>query len=462
MPKHLEYDERKRIEFLLSCGAKVSHIAAELGRPSSTVVREIITRRTNSDKRYACSNRLCVHFDTCKRRIFTGFRQNLRKNQTRCFEFCPDFFEAHCNRHTQSPYVCNGCANEHNCPLKKKFYFAKIAQANYEGTLVNSRQGVQIDEEKLKEMNEILSLCIRKGQSVRNIIVNNPTIFEDVKERTIYDWINNGLLEIKRHEQPFACSRKPRQKTKKEIKTTAKCRVGRTYDEMKAWLGEHPEIIPCELDTVIGSISGKVLYTMIFPETGLSLAFIRNSKTKQTTVRLFNMLWEMAGKSLFQKLFAAILTDNGGEFANPYMIENWRPDQIHNPTRIESRGIRVWFTDPYSPTQKPHIERVHEEFQRILQKGVSFNSLTQESVDLVMSHINSYTRLSIFNKTPWELFVDRYGSEGRDFLAKLNIHKVQPNDVTLRPNLLGETFEKLAEKVILRKAGVLPTTGTGK
>jgi transposase InsO family protein len=71
------------------------------------------------------------------------------------------------------------------------------------------------------------------------------------------------------------------------------------------------------------------------------------------------MLWEKAGAKLFRKLFAAILTDNGTEFSDPDMIECFRPDPEHNPTKLDSRGIKVWFTDPYCSSQKPHIERFH-------------------------------------------------------------------------------------------------------
>ena len=61
---------------------------------------------------------------------------------------------------------------------------------------------------------------------------------------------------------------------------------------------------------------------MIFPDTGLALAFLRDAKTSQTCTRIFNMLWELAGPDLFRALFAAILGDNGVEFSDPGMIEN--------------------------------------------------------------------------------------------------------------------------------------------
>ena len=42
------------------------------------------------------------------------------------------------------------------------------------------------------------------------------------------------------------------------------------------------------------------------------------------------------------------------------------------------RGVKVWFCDPYCSAQKPHIERFHNDLRRILQKGTSFDPLTQE------------------------------------------------------------------------------------
>ena len=460
MAKHMGFDERKCIEFLLGCGMKVAQIAVEVGRPDSTVVREIIARRIDSDKRLGCSNRLCARFDECMRKVFTGFGERLRKNQPRCFETCPDFFEAHCPRLAKSPYVCNGCGSERNCPMRKKYYLAPGAQANYEGTLVNSRLGVRVGEEAVAAMDAVLSPCIRRGQSVRNVVANNPGTFGDVKERTVYDWINGGLFHAKRHDQPFACSRGGRPKKAQETKTDAKCRVGRTIREMWEWLKEHAGVVACELDTVIGSISGKVLYTMIFPATGLALAFLRDRRTAQTTTRLFNMLWGAAGPALFVALFRAILTDNGPEFSDPYMIENWRPDPDHNPTRIEPRGVRVWFTDPYCATQKPHIERVHEEIRRVLVKGVSFNPLTQDGVNLIMSHVNSYTRPTLGNRCAYDLFVEKHGEEGKRFLDELGVRRIPNNEVTLHPFLLGQKFQKLADKAILRKAGIREEKGT--
>src|SRR5574344_3012902 len=109
MAKHMDDKDRGRIEYLLDCGKSVTEIAKDLGRPDSTVSREIQNRRIDSEKRYGCSNRLCSRFDECDLQLVDGFSRRIRKNSARCFEHCPRFFEAVCERWAKTPYVCNGC-----------------------------------------------------------------------------------------------------------------------------------------------------------------------------------------------------------------------------------------------------------------------------------------------------------------------------------------------------------------
>src|SRR5574344_2094745 len=227
----------------------------------------------------------------------------------------------------QDPVRLQRMRSEPHCPLRKKYYRAAGAQANYAGVLHASRLGVRVDDETFGKMDAVVSLGVKKGQSVRHIVASNPELFKGVKPRTVYDWIDGGLLLAKRHDLPFFRGCKPKRK-KMEIKTNAKCRVGRTIQELREWLKENPGVVPCEIDTVIGTISGKVLFTMIFPDTGLALAFLRDAKTSKTCTRIFNMLWEIAGPELFRALFLATLGDNGVEFSDPVMIECYRPDQI--------------------------------------------------------------------------------------------------------------------------------------
>ena len=87
---------------------------------------------------------------------------------------------------------------------------------------------------------------------------------------------------------------------------------------------------------------------------------------------------------------------------------------------------------------------------------MSFDALTQDDVNLVASHVASYTRGVIDDKTPYDVFTEKFGEPGRKLLDALGIVKVHANEVTLDPILLGATFKRHADRVILRKAGVIP------
>ena len=137
------------------------------------------------------------------------------------------------------------------------------------------------------------------------------------------------------------------------------------------------------------------------------------------------------------------------------MIEKYRPDPEHNPTRLAPRGVRVWYADPYCSSQKPHIENFHLMLRRILQKGTSFNMLTQDGVNLTFSHLNSYPRESLGGRTPYDVFVEKHGAEGRAFLDAIGIVRIPSNQVTLHPFLLGQKYQRAADRAILKKNGVI-------
>jgi len=95
--------------------------------------------------------------------------------------------------------------------------------------------------------------------------------------------------------------------------------------------------------------------------------------------------------------------------------------------------------------------------RRILEHGVSFNGLDQDKINTVLSHVASYTRGALGDKTPFDSFVEKFGDDGARFLERLGIVKIPPNDVTLHPFLLGDIFNRQAQAVILKRNGVKPT-----
>ena len=455
MAKHMTQDTRKGISHSLNCRLSFAEIAGMFRRAESTISNEVRNRMIWSNKGYGCTNAVCKYFETCSKIYRNADGRKIPfKNQRKCFEMCEDYSRKSCPKLEKPPYVCNGCDEQNICPLRKRFYNAEAAQRNYKGILSDSRRGTHADENELADMNAALMDPIKsRGQSIHAVMTAAPAAFHGFSERSVYNYTNSQLFDVKRGDMPYMCRRKPPKPGKSVAKSDAKCRVGRTYQDYLSFLGLNFGIQPVEIDTVVGTIDGKVLFTMMF-SCGLMLAFLRDAKTSQTCTRIFNMLQDIAGLEFFMKLFPAVLGDNGPEFSDPKMIEFFRVDPKHNPTKL-ARRTWMFYCNPYCSSQKPHVENNHLLVRRVLPKGASFNCLKQEQIDRMLSHINSYPRESLDGKTPYDAFVSFYGERGRELLEKLNIFKVNADCVTLTPSLMGPEFKREADNAILRKKGVI-------
>ncbi len=192
----------------------------------------------------------------------------------------------------------------------------------------------------------------------------------DWYKATVYRHINKQYYSIGRIDLPRAVKFKPR-KTKSGESVPKAVKKNRTYEDFLEFCNQNPNVPHIEIDTVIGRI-----------------------------------------------------TDNGGEFSNVLCFE------------LDCEGNKetsVFFCHPYSSCEKGKIEKNHTLFRDIVPKGKSFDKFTQETVNLIFSHVNAVKR-EIFNgKSPYELFTFSYSEE----LASLfGISYVAPEDVVQSPKLL--------------------------
>ena len=58
---------------------------------------------------------------------------------------------------------------------------------------------------------------------------------------------------------------------------------------------------------------------------------------------------------------------------------------------------------------------------------------SQEQISLMMSHIDSYLRKALGNKSPYDTFVFQYGIET---LEKFGLRKIPADEIILSPELL--------------------------
>jgi len=176
--------------------------------------------------------------------------------------------------------------------------------------------------------------------------------------------------------------------------------------------------------SVMGRKGGKVLLTIHFVNTSFMLAFIREHNDSQSVIDIFNNIQSILGIEKFRELFIVMLTDNESEFSNPTEIEF--------DMETGEQRTKIFYCHPSSPFEKGSCEVNHELLRRILPKGTSFDDLTQDDINIIMSHINSYKK-KLNNVSPITMFSTIYG---KDTVDKLGIQEIEPNKVSLSKSIL--------------------------
>ena len=423
---HLSLSDRIIIEAGLRERRSFSAIAAELGKDPTTISKEVRAHiKLNQAGGYnPCMIRKdCKHYgDLCHPCKFTYGKSCHSCYRTKCFDVCQDFQPAQCSKLDKPPYVCNGCQQRQTCKLERHLYEAKFAQKEYEAIRSESRQGFAVTPAELERIDQIISPLIKKGQSIHQICVNNADEIM-LDERTIYNYVDAGLLSVGNIDLPRKVRYKVRKK-KPPVRVDKQCHLGRTYEDFLEYTAANPDVPIVEIDSVEGRKGGKVLLTVFFRNSNLMLAFLRDRNTARSVTEVFEWLYETLGHEQYRRLFPIILTDRGSEFTDPVSIECTKLGEIRS---------RVFYCDPQRSDQKGGCEVTHEFIRRILPKGTSFDSLQQRDILLMMSHINSYTRKKLNNQSANRLFSFLYGET---ILPNLGIQDIPANDINLTPRLL--------------------------
>jgi IS30 family transposase len=326
-------------------------------------------------------------------------------------------------------------------------------------------------------MDAIISDAVRRGQHLYHIAQTNSL---GVSKSTVYRHLHRGYLSVAKIDFPRVVKFKPRKQKQGEYIPKA-LKIGRTYADFCAYIAENAIPSWVEMDTVIGRIGGKVILTLYCYSTGhsnsvpsfcpppvspsLSVAppatasfallgreqksshsflnlpwdnsihftfcnfmfgILLDNKTAADTARKINALKLRlcrAGFS-FGALFPLLLTDNGGEFADVFSIEN---------NAAGERESFLFFCDPMQSCQKPRVEKNHTLFRDIVPKGESFDGFSQDTVNLIFSHMNSVKRSSLCGKSSYDVFAFTFG---QSLPQLLGIQEIPADQVVQSPLLL--------------------------
>ncbi len=412
--KHLSFDDRLEIERGLKNNESFKMIAERINKNCTTISREIRNHRVF--EKTGAQGRIynnCIFQELCKER------------HNYCIRDCSKYKGYECSKLSKPPYVCNGCENRTKCTLTKALYKSGYADTEYRENLVESRKGVLTSEKELENLDNVLKPIIKdRGQSIHQAVINNKNKIM-FSEKTIYNYIDMGLLSVRNIDLPRKVRFRERRKSVTTYKIDKNCLNGRKYEDYQNYMIENPDTSVVQMDSVEGIKGGKVLLTLHFVNCSFMLAFIREQNDAQSVIDIFNYIQDNIGIEKFKELFDLILTDNGSEFSNP--------SEIEIDMNTGEKRTQIFYCHPSRPDQKGACEVNHEFIRRILPKGTSFDELNQNDINLMMSHINSYKRKKLNNVSPLTMFSTIYGQE---VLDKLGLIEIKPNEVNLSKSLL--------------------------
>lgn len=392
--KHLALDDRNEIEKCLNQGMTFKAIAARIGKDQTTVSKEVKKHLTFTKGSVVYRN---------------------EKGEELPATVCP--------RLLKTPFTCNPCEKKrYTCPYQKQQYVAKTAQKEYEALLVEAREGLPMTEESFWEADTIIAERMQSGQHLYHILNSNDLA---MSKSAVYRNLHKGYLSVSKIDFPRVVKFKPRRKKPAEY-IPKSIKIGRTYTDFLVFTEENMISSWVEMDTVIGRVGGKAIMTFDFTFCNFMFGLLLDNKTAAEAAKKMRSLKEKmnAHNIRFGDVIPLLLTDNGGEFSNISAFITDLNGEIETD---------LFFCDPMRSCQKPKVEKNHTLFRDIIPKGQSFDSFTQEEVNLIFSHVNGVKRKSLGGKSPYEIFAFTYGDT---ISSILGISPIAPDRVVQSPKLL--------------------------
>ena len=416
---HLTLEERRVILTGIKNGSTKVAIAKTLGKDKSTIGKEIKQHRQLTHK---CSLPLeCNNYRKCR-------------YERQCTAQCPDYSPFTCSRRDRSPGACNGCSNWSRCRFNKIQYSPEEAHLDYQTTLVDSRQGVNLTVQEAKAMAEVIGPLLKQGLSPYRIVTAHPEL--GISEKTLYNYIEWGVFKEVAGITVMALRRQVSRKLPRKKILSYKKRAdnkylrGRIYKDYQEYLTEHPDVFVTQMDTVYNDESnGPFIQTFIFLGASVLFAVLHESKTARSMKEGVDLLESILGKEVFRRYVHVLLTDRGSEFSAADGMETADDGSIRT---------RVFYCDPMQSGQKGTLENKHVELRYILPKGTDLRAIgldSQDALNLALSHINSAPIQKLGGKSPLDV-ADFMYHDLYEKLEAFGVRKIEKDRVVLKPYLL--------------------------
>lgn len=213
--------------------------------------------------------------------------------------------------------------------------------------------------------------------------------------KTLYNYVDIGLIGIKSIDLPLRVKRKPAKKRVKENKR----KLGKSIEERPQEIETRKTFGNWEIDTVIPKKNKEEASLITITERKSRMELIlklnrrKASIVNETLKNTLNRLKEP------QKIFRSITSDNGLEFAKLCELEK---------TYIGN----IYYCHPNNPQERGTNEKHNSLIRRFLPKGKSLNDYEEEHYIKIMNWMNNLPRKILNYRTPIEVFIEELNNLG--------------------------------------------------
>ncbi|MGL6008842.1 MAG: IS30 family transposase [Culicoidibacterales bacterium] len=205
--------------------------------------------------------------------------------------------------------------------------------------------------------------------------------------KTLYNYVDLGLLTIKNIDLPFKIPRNQKQThTRKHVKN-----LGKSITDRPKHIQTRTEFGHWEIDTVIGEKTNQdeVLITLTERKTRAELIYKVAGKTSIAVDQCLAQLHLELGTTNFNHVFKTITADNGSEFASLTQLETYT-------------ATKVYFAHPYASWERGTNERHNGIIRRFLPKGTRMSDISHEQVAHIQNCCNTLPRKILGYDSPRE------------------------------------------------------------
>ena len=219
-------------------------------------------------------------------------------------------------------------------------------------------------------------------------------------EKTVYNWVNGGLIHgVERTDLPNK-GVKYREKGSSRRYSRAKC-AEHSIDNRPKEADDRNNFGHWDsrrsfkrLDTVKGGkdTSTQCLFTMTERKSRNEIARKMPDAKGESTVAVLDRIEREIGSKEFRRTFITLTCDGGSEFMDIAGIER---SCIDGKPRT-----KLFFAHPYMACERGTNERHNRILRRFFPKGCDFSKISEEEVSRAESWMNNYPRRIHGGKTP--------------------------------------------------------------